>query len=86
MVGEGKVQVPSNGRQLGIAPGSSRYLIMEFCPGGELFDHIVEQGRVKEPEAVLGLIIHWGIWGMCPYRSDQNGWTSIHQHSPAVLC
>ena len=52
MVGERKLQ--SNGRQLGIAPSSSRYLIMEFCPGGELFDHIVEQGRVKEPEAVLG--------------------------------
>lgn len=24
---------------------------MEFCPGGELFDYIVAQGRVKESEA-----------------------------------
>ena len=24
---------------------------MEYCPGGELFDYIVAQGRVKEREA-----------------------------------
>lgn len=27
------------------------FLIMEFAPGGELFDYIVAKGRVKEPEA-----------------------------------
>merc|ERR550534_1671609 len=27
------------------------YLIMEYAPGGELFDYIVERGRAEEPEA-----------------------------------
>lgn len=27
------------------------FLIMEYAPGGELFDYIVEKQRLKEPEA-----------------------------------
>ena len=36
---------------LGASFQAVRYLIMEFCPGGELFDYIVSSGRVKENEA-----------------------------------
>lgn len=28
-----------------------RYLILEYVQGGELFDYLVSQGRLSEPEA-----------------------------------
>jgi serine/threonine-protein kinase HSL1 (negative regulator of Swe1 kinase) len=31
---------------------SIRYLIMEYVPGGELFDYLVKQGRLPETEAL----------------------------------
>lgn len=27
------------------------YLVTEFAPGGEIFDHLVRNGRMPEPEA-----------------------------------
>lgn len=66
---------------------------MEFCPGGELFDHIVEQGRVKEPEAVrfgAGPADHpLGESGESVrsdrIRMDGQQFTSIHQLFDASL-
>jgi serine/threonine-protein kinase HSL1, negative regulator of Swe1 kinase len=29
----------------------SRYLVLEYISGGELFDYLVKKGRLQEPEA-----------------------------------